>query len=147
MSTEWIKPLQWDNEGEEPSDNLKTNGFQAGQKPPASIFNHQWHKTEECITQLQDVVDTATEKLDGIEEGANKTVVDTTIANSTNPISNQAVYLAMMTKSAIGHSHDDATTSASGFMSAADKTKLDGIATGANKYTRPTRLNLRDFIK
>ena len=31
-----------------------------------------------------------------------------------------------------------ATTSAAGLMSAADKTKLDGIATGANKYTLPT---------
>lgn len=31
------------------------------------------------------------------------------------------------------HSHSDATTSAAGFMSAGDKTKLNGIATGANK--------------
>lgn len=31
-----------------------------------------------------------------------------------------------------------ATTSSAGSMSAADKTKLDGIATGANKYTHPT---------
>ena len=30
-----------------------------------------------------------------------------------------------------------ATTSAAGLMSAADKTKLDGIATGANKYSHP----------
>lgn len=32
----------------------------------------------------------------------------------------------------------DATTSASGLMSKDDKTKLNGIATGANKYTHPT---------
>jgi len=32
----------------------------------------------------------------------------------------------------------DATTAASGFMSAADKTKLDGVATGATAYTHPT---------
>lgn len=31
-----------------------------------------------------------------------------------------------------------ATTSTAGLMSAADKTKLDGIASGANKYTLPT---------
>lgn len=36
------------------------------------------------------------------------------------------------------HSHDAATTSAAGFMTAADKSKLDGIAAGANKYTHPT---------
>lgn len=35
------------------------------------------------------------------------------------------------------HSHDAATQSVNGFMSAADKTKLDGIATGANNYTHP----------
>ncbi len=34
--------------------------------------------------------------------------------------------------------YSTATTSAAGLMSAADKTKLDGIATGANKYTLPT---------
>ena len=33
--------------------------------------------------------------------------------------------------------YNDATTSAHGLMTAADKTKLDGIATGANKYTHP----------
>ena len=31
-----------------------------------------------------------------------------------------------------------ATQSANGLLSAADKKKLDGIATGANKYTHPT---------
>lgn len=39
---------------------------------------------------------------------------------------------------AASHSHSAATTSAAGYMSAADKTKLDGIATGANKYSLPT---------
>ena len=33
--------------------------------------------------------------------------------------------------------YNAATTSTAGLMSAADKTKLDGIATGANKYTHP----------
>lgn len=35
------------------------------------------------------------------------------------------------------HNHDDATGETAGFMSAADKTKLDGIEAGANKYTHP----------
>lgn len=34
--------------------------------------------------------------------------------------------------------YNTATTSSAGLMSAADKTKLDSIATGANKYTLPT---------
>lgn len=36
------------------------------------------------------------------------------------------------------HTHDAATTGAAGFMSAADKTKLDGIATNANNYVHPS---------
>jgi hypothetical protein len=36
---------------------------------------------------------------------------------------------------AASHSHTDATTSVSGFMSAADKTKLNGVATGATANT------------
>ena len=39
---------------------------------------------------------------------------------------------------ALGTSYSEATTSAAGLMSASDKTKLDGVATGANKYTHPT---------
>ena len=38
---------------------------------------------------------------------------------------------------ATGTAHGTATTSAAGFMSAADKTKLDGVETGANAYTHP----------
>lgn len=37
----------------------------------------------------------------------------------------------------------NATQSASGLMSSADKTKLDGIATGANNYTHPNDANTR----
>lgn len=36
------------------------------------------------------------------------------------------------------HTHSDATTSSHGMMSAADKTKLNGIAAGANDYSHPT---------
>lgn len=45
---------------------------------------------------------------------------------------------ALAGKAAIGHTHAAATDAAAGFMSAADKEKLDGIAAGANKYTLPT---------
>jgi len=39
---------------------------------------------------------------------------------------------------ATGTAHGAATTAVNGFMSSADKTKLDGIATGANNYVHPT---------
>jgi hypothetical protein len=36
------------------------------------------------------------------------------------------------------HTHSNATTGVAGFMSSADKTKLDGIATNATNYSHPT---------
>lgn len=54
------------------------------------------------------------------------TAVSTQIAN------------AVASKADSSHTHSAATTSAAGFMSAADKTKLNGIDTGANNYTLPT---------
>ena len=39
---------------------------------------------------------------------------------------------------AVSHTHDAATSAAAGFMSAADKSKLDGVAANANNYSLPT---------
>lgn len=44
-------------------------------------------------------------------------------------------------KASSTHTHSAATTSAAGFMSAADKTKLNGIDTGANKTTVDSALS------
>lgn len=44
-------------------------------------------------------------------------------------------------KASSSHTHSAATTSAAGLMSAADKTKLDGIATGATKITVDSALS------
>ena len=49
-----------------------------------------------------------------------------------------AIQTQLNGKAASSHSHSAATASAAGFMSASDKSKLDGIASGANKYTHPT---------
>lgn len=40
--------------------------------------------------------------------------------------------------SGINHTHSTASTTAAGFISAADKSKLDGIEAGATAYTHPT---------
>ena len=57
MSTEWIKPLNWEAEGIEPSDTLKESGFSTGYKPPADVMNYFLHQNQECIEQLQEEVD------------------------------------------------------------------------------------------
>lgn len=71
-------------------------------------------------------------KLDGVEDGANKTVVDAALdATSTNPVQNKAVKAALDTKAGTAV----ATASSNGLMSKDDKAKLDGVEDGANKTT------------
>lgn len=72
-------------------------------------------------------------KLDGIESGANKTIVDAALdASSTNSVQNKAVKAALdkkADKTALDTKADTtvATASANGLMSAADKKKLDSM--------------------
>lgn len=103
-------------------------------------------------------------KLDGIAAGANKTTVDTALSStSTNPVQNKVVNTALSGKAntshthaqsditglatalngkaSTGHTHTAASTTANGFMSKEDKTKLNGIATGANKTTVDSALS------
>lgn len=67
-------------------------------------------------------------KLDGIATGATKITVDSALnGTSTNPVQNKVINTALAGKSATNHGHNAATASAAGFMSAADKNKLDGL--------------------
>ena len=154
----------WSNEGAEPSSTLKTDGFKGGYKPPASVFNWFFSKVSKAITELQTKLSTAestlsTNKVDkvtgkglstndyttaektklaGVDTGANKTVVDTAMSNtSTNPVQNKTVYDELGKKvdkaTGKGLSTNDYTTD--------EKTKLAGIATGANKTTVDSALS------
>ena len=100
-------------------------------------------------------------KLDGIAAGANKTTVDTVLSDtSTNPVQNKIVKAALDNKATkaeleatngnvtqleydINTKADNsvATTTYNGLMSKSDKSKLDGIAAGANKTTVDTALS------
>lgn len=53
---------EWQNQGTEPSENLKTTGFQAGYKPPASVFNWFWSKVMRAVTEIQTKFDTKADK-------------------------------------------------------------------------------------
>ena len=59
-------------------------------------------------------------------------LVNSTLANY---VTDSELTTALNSKANSNHSHSVATTSANGFMSSNDKSKLDGIATGANKTT------------
>jgi hypothetical protein len=77
-------------------------------------------------------------KLDGIAAGATKITVDTTLSSSsTNPVQNKVIKTELDKKAGTAV----ATTNTNGLMSAADKTKLNGIATGANKTIVDTTLS------
>lgn len=78
-------------------------------------------------------------KLDGIATNANKTVVDSALSStSTNPVENKVVKAALDNKAGLSV----ATSTANGLMSSTDKSKLDGIAAGAevnqNAYSKIT---------
>lgn len=120
------------------------------------------------ITELRRLVSTTNDglmskadkaKLDGIEANANKYVHPNTavspgtyksvtvdekghITGGTNPTTLSGFGITDATPSSHvgsgGAAHANATTTVDGFMSSADKTKLNGIATGANNYVHPT---------
>lgn len=90
----------------------------------------------------QNVIFPSNLKANYIESSWLKTTA-TTEVSSTNRIAVLSddgwIYWMKPSKfAASGHTHSNATTSAAGFMSAADKTKLDGIASGATKVTSST---------
>ena len=80
--------------------------------------------------EIQKVVGTAPEAFDTLQEIAAYIEEHEEVA--------AALQQAITDKADKVHTHADATQSAAGFMSAEDKTKLDGIASGANKYVHPT---------
>ncbi len=211
----------WQNEGTAPSENLKTNGFAGGYKPPASVFNYFWSKVTKAITELQtklsgvdaakvdkvsgkglstnDYTTAEKTKLAGISESAdsvafaptkttgeeigtitingvdtslygspdthyesNTVVANTATSQADTAATNGNVYLNHVENSTVKSSHkltgsgattvtsdssgnividstnttyEVATTSAAGLMSAADKTKVDGIATNIKNGT------------
>ena len=78
-------------------------------------------------------------KLDGIEAGANAYTLPTAAADTLGGVkvgTNLSISSGVL--SATDTTYSAATTSVAGLMSAADKTKLDGIAAGANAYSLPT---------
>ena len=81
-------------------------------------------------------------KLDGIATGANKYSLPTASSSTLGGVkvgTNLSISNGVL--SATDTKYDAATTNAAGLMSASDKTKLDGIATGANKITVDTALS------
>lgn len=56
MAFQYNAPL-WNAPGSNPTANLVNNGFVAGYKPPASVFNWFWYNASHCIQELQQKFD------------------------------------------------------------------------------------------
>lgn len=73
-----------------------------------SNLNKKVDKVEGKGLSTNDYTTAEKTKLAGIAEGANKTVVDSVLSEtSTNPVENKAVNAALAGKSDTGHTHDD----------------------------------------
>lgn len=84
-------------------------------------------------------------KLGGIATGATKNVVDGTLnENSTNPVENGAIAKALAKKAESGHTHtaaEIAETADKKILTADERTKLGGIATGATRNIVDTKFD------
>ena len=139
------KPLEWKNEGAEPSEELKTTGFQAGYKPPAQIFNYQLHNTSACLTELQEQTSSIQTQLDNkVDKGALVSGVkgDSETSYRTGNVN--------ITKANIGLSNVDNTSDANKPISTATQTALDGkqasITGGASTITSSNLTTNRALI-
>lgn len=109
-------------------------------------------------TSLNEQIDANTKKLSGIDDNANNYVHPSYTARTgvptakqtpgfgstfsvTQPVSDATGHITAMNSRTVTIPNTAATTSAAGLMSATDKTKLDGIATGANKTVVDTALS------
>lgn len=93
-------------------------------------------------------------KLDGVASGATANATDAALRDRSSHTGSQAISTVTGLQAALddkaptshigsgGAAHADASTSVSGFMSAADKSKLDGVASGAT--ANATDAQLRD---
>ena len=57
------KVPEWNAEGVEPPESLKTSGFEPGMKPPAAHFNWFWNGISKAVKELQEKVATAADLL------------------------------------------------------------------------------------
>ncbi|WP_341323349.1 hypothetical protein NSQ62_07715 [Solibacillus sp. FSL H8-0523] len=145
------------------SDKTKLNGIAANANNythptshPASIIiqdanNRFVSDAEKSIWNEKTPTSTATANSNGLMSSGDKTKLDgiaTNANNYTHPSNHPASIITQDTNNRFVTDaekatwnekapNSTATTSVSGLMSSADKTKLNGIATGANNYTHP----------
>lgn len=110
----------------------KLSGIAAG----ANKYTHPTSHPASMITGLADVATTGS-----YNDLSDKPTTMTPTAHTHAQSDVTGLATALSGKANTGHTHGAASTTANGFMSKEDKTKLNGIATGANKTTVDTALS------
>lgn len=106
-----------------------------------TVYNHPTTHSISEVSGLQGALDGKVDDsqvLTNVPAGAVFTDTITTINGKTGAISKADIVALGIPASDTNTTYGVATTSANGLMSASDKTKLDGVATGANNYSHPT---------
>ncbi len=105
------------------------------------------HTHSEATTSVSGFMSSADKtKLDLIAANATSNSSDATLLNRANHTGTQAISTVELLqasldgKASASHTHGEATTSVPGFMSSADKTKLDSVATNATSNSSDTTL-------
>lgn len=105
----------------------------AGIESGANKYSHPSTHPATMITGLSDVATSGS-----YDDLSDKPTSMTPTAHTHVQSEITGLETALSGKSNTNHTHTAASTSVAGFMSAADKTKLNGIATNANAYTHPS---------
>lgn len=105
----------------------------AGIESGANKYSHPSTHPATMITGLSDVATSGS-----YDDLSDKPTSMTPTAHTHAQSEITGLETALSGKSNTNHTHTAASTSVAGFMSAADKTKLNGIATNANAYTHPS---------
>lgn len=105
-------------------------------------LNNKVDKDGSKVLSEQNFTTTLKNKLDGIADNANNYVHPTTAGNKHIPAGGSSGQILKWSAAGTAtwgaeKTYSEATSSAAGLMSAADKAKLDGIAAQANKYVLP----------
>lgn len=64
-------PPDWNVEGVEPTNDIKSTGFKMGYKPPAQYFNWFWTKVSKCIAELQVKLSSVKNEQVGVKNSVN----------------------------------------------------------------------------
>ena len=80
---DFTTPPDWSVTGTAPSDTLKEQGFTAGYKPPAAIFNWFWTKVSTCLKELQEIV---SDQINNPELTATNVINTPTITDPYDPL-------------------------------------------------------------